>query len=296
MSKINLHTHSKYSLDGNLDINGIVNEGFTNGISYLSVTDHDNCCAYADLDFDNIDDAGTLVYGMEADAIINDVTYDILCYGFKLDKVSTWAKEQYGTIASRQMKIYAKLVERCNSLNLVLDDSIPYDSEKEFAHAAIFRMLGTTGKNQSFLDQYDISSINDFYRLSTMDCNFPLYINMNIVWPTIEELGKIIHANGGKLFLAHPYKYTKEMNIDEILDSCSPYIDGIEICNEPENQEQVNHLYDYAKRNNLLVSAGSDFHGSKSHSNMRVDYLSEEMEKDIESWIYKVPGKVKILK
>jgi len=296
MSKINLHTHSKHSLDGNLDINRIVNECFTNGISYFSVTDHDNCDTYADLDIEKINNDGTLVYGMEADAIINNVTYDILCYGFELDKVSAWAKEQYGTIASRQMKIYSKLVEVCKSLNLILDDSIFYDSEKEFAHAAVFRMLETTNKNQSFLNKYNISSINDFYRLSTMDCDFPLYIDMSIVWPTIEVLSKIIHDNGGKLFLAHPYKYVKKMNIEEMLDSCLQYIDGIEICNEPENQEQVNYLYDCAKKNNLLISAGSDFHGFENQSNINVNYLSEEMEKDIESWINKVPGKIKILK
>lgn len=296
MKKINLHTHSKHSLDGNLDINGIILECFTNGIFYLSITDHDNCDAYSDLDLDKININGTLVYGMEADAIINDVTYDILCYGFTLDKVSAWAKEQYGTIASRQMKIYTKLVEVCKSLNLALDDSNPYDPEKEFAHAAVFRMLENTNENQKFLNKYNISNINDFYRLSTMDNNFPLYISMNIVWPTIDVLGKIIHANGGKIFLAHPYKYIKGKNVDEILDSCMQYIDGIEICNESENEEQVIHLYNYAKQNNLLISAGSDFHASKKHNDINVDYLSEEMSKDIESWINEVPGKIRILK
>lgn len=296
MSKINLHTHSQHSLDGNLDINDIISECLNNDISYLSVTDHDNCDTYLDLDLDRINSDITLIYGMEADAIINDVTYDILCYGFDLKKVSAWAKEQYGTIASRQMKIYIKLVEICKKLKLVLNDSIPYDSEKEFAHAAVFRMLESAQENKSFLKKYDISSTGDLYRLSTMDCDFPLYIDMNIVWPTIEVLSKVIHDNGGKLFLAHPYKYAKGINVHEMLDSCSHYIDGIEICNEPENQEQVNWLYDYAKQNDLLISAGSDFHGSKGHDDMNVDYLSEEMEKDIESWISKIPGKVKILK
>lgn len=294
MSEINLHTHSKHSLDGNLDINEVINECFGNGILYLSITDHDNCDSYLDLELNKVINKGTLIYGMEADAIINNVTYDILCYGFELDKVRTWAKEYYGTIASRQIKIYNKLVEKCNDINLVLDDSIPYDSEEEFAHAAVFRMLSTTNENQTFLDNYNISSINDFYRLSTMDNKFPLYIDMSIVWPTIEVLSNIIHDNGGKIFLAHPYKYAKGISVDEILDSCLPYIDGIEICNEPENAEQVNYLYNYAKENGLLVSAGSDFHGSENHNNWNVDYLSEEMKNDIISWINSIPGKIEI--
>lgn len=292
MNKINLHTHSKHSLDGNLDINEIIKQCLENNITYISITDHDNCDTYKDLDLNKTNNKCTLVYGMEADAIIDNVTYDILCYGFELDNVSAWAKNQYGTIESRQRKIYNKLVEECNSLNLKLDDTTPYNSEKEFAHAAIYRMLYETKEGKSFLEKYNVSNVNDFYRLSTMDKDFPLYIDMNIVWPTIEELSKIIHENKGKLFLAHPYKYSKGINVDEMLNKCSKYVDGIEISNEPENKEEVEYLYEYAKKNNLLVCAGSDYHTNKD--NLNVEYLTEEMENDIIKWINEIPGKIEI--
>lgn len=293
MDNINLHTHSKHSLDGNLDINEIINKCLENKITYMSITDHDNCDVYFDLDLNKINGTSTLVYGMEADTVINNVTYDILCYGFELEKVSAWAKEQYGTIATRQMKIYNKLVDKCKELDILLDETTPYDSKEEFAHAAVFRMLSTTDKNKIFLDKYNITSVNDFYRLSTMDNSFPLYIDMKIVWPTIDVLSKIIHDNGGKLFLAHPYKYSKSDNIEILLDSCVPYIDGIEICNEPKNEKEVNYLYQYAAKKGLLICAGSDFHGSEKHNNVVVDYLDDEMKKEIISWINEVPGKIK---
>ena len=98
MNKINLHTHSKHSLDGNLDINEIIKQCLENNITYISITDHDNCDTYKDLDLNKTNNKCTLVYGMEADAIIDNVTYDILCYGFELDNVSAWVKNQYGTI------------------------------------------------------------------------------------------------------------------------------------------------------------------------------------------------------
>ncbi len=292
MNQVNLHTHSKYSLDGCLDINEIINKSFSNGIKYLSITDHDNCDTYLDLDEPKINSQGTLIYGMEADAIINDVTYDILCYGFELDKVRTWAKNYYGTVATRQTKIFNELVATCKKLDIKLDLSITYDFEKEFAHATVFKMLELVEENQKFLDTYNITNFSDFYRLSTMDKEFPLYIDMKAVWPTIETLSEVIHNNGGKLFLAHPNKYVKDFNVDKILDMCSPYIDGIEISNEPNNQEEVEHLYNYAKQKDLLISAGSDFHGTEKHSNLNVSYLNEDMIKDIEDWISKIPGKV----
>ena len=294
MGKINLHTHSKHSLDGNLDINEIINKGFENGISYLSITDHDNCDTYLDLDTNKINKIGTVIYGMEADALINNVTYDILCYGFDIDKVNSWAKEQYGTIPSRQTKIYKKLEELCKTLNIKLDTSIPYNPEKEFAHAAVFRMLETTTENKEFLSKYNIENVNDLYRESTMNTEFPLYFDMSIVWPKIETLAQVIHENGGKIFLAHPYKYAKNIEVDKLLNSCLSYIDGIEISNEPKNAEEVMYLYNFAKENNLLISAGSDYHGTENHKDFNANYITEDMENDMENWIKEINGKIQI--
>lgn len=150
MSKINLHMHSNHSLDGKLSPNEVINKALASEITYLSITDYDNCYAYLELALNNTLNSGTLVYGMKADTIINDVTYDILCYGFELENVRTWTREQYGIVATRQVKIYRNLVEKCKSLKLVLAESVPYNPEEKFAHAAIFRMLNISLKNKAF--------------------------------------------------------------------------------------------------------------------------------------------------
>ena len=49
-------------------------------------------------------------------------------------------------------------------------------------------------------------------------------------------------------------------------------------------KEEVEYLYNYAKENNLLVSCGSDYHGNDGYS-IECDYITEEMIKDILSWI-----------
>ncbi|MBR2833209.1 MAG: PHP domain-containing protein [Bacilli bacterium] len=81
---INLHTHTNKSLDGVLDVNEILNICEENNISYVSITDHDTCDAYKDIKDNNY--TGTLVTGIEADALIGKETYDILCYGFDVNK------------------------------------------------------------------------------------------------------------------------------------------------------------------------------------------------------------------
>ena len=170
------------------------------------------------------------------------------------------------------------------------------DCKNAFLHIKdiLPKVSNKTGNKNEDLNKYNIKTINDFYRKSTMDTNFPLYIDMSIVWPTIETLSQIIHENGGKIFLAHPYKYIRDNNIDWLLSNCLPHIDGIEISNEPKNSEEVSYLYSLAKNNNKLISVGSDYHGSKLHNDYNVKFISEKMEEDIINWIKNINGKIQI--
>lgn len=281
---INLHAHSNHSLDGNVEVNKLLKEAEKNNINYISVTDHDTCACYGDIKLNGY--KGTIIYGIEADAVINDTTYDILCYGFKLNEINTWAKEQYGTVQTRQTKIYNRLIKLCQEKNIKFDDEIKFNPDIEFAHGALFRML-----DKDFLKKYNINTIGDLYREGTQNKQFPLYIDMNFVWPKIEDLRELIHKNNGKLFLAHPFEYGKEKNVEQILEEAKPYIDGIEIYND-NTKEETEFLYNYAKKNNLLISVGSDYHGSDKHNTLETKYVTEEMEKEILAWINKLNGKI----
>lgn len=135
------------------------------------------------------------------------------------------------------------------------------------------------------MQQFNINSVGDLYRAGTRKEDFPLYIDMHLVWPDIKEVQEIIHRNGGKIFAAHPYRYG-ESKVDTVLNNCLPYVDGIEICNNPENEEQVSYLYQYAKKHNLLMSAGSDYQGQshKKHNTVYVEGLTPKMEEEITCW------------
>ena len=272
--KINLHTHSNYSLDGEFDVQYLIEFLKKNDFDIISITDHDTCEAYKHIENEtNIN----IITGIEADAIINNHTYDFLCYNFKFEEVYNYTKEKYETIDKRQLKIFNALVQKAKDNNINLSNIDSYDSKKEYAHAALFRML-----DKNFLEKYNIKSISDLYRTSTIDSSFPLYLDMHIVWPDIKELLEIIHNNNGKVFLAHPYRYNKD--VMEVLEEVKDYVDGIEICNNPNNKEEVEFLYNYAKNNNLLVSCGSDYHGNNRY-NIECEYLNDDMIKDILNWI-----------
>lgn len=273
--KINLHTHSNCSLDGEYNIDELIGILKKEKFDIVSITDHDTCEAYKQIsnEFKDI----KIITGIEADAIVNDHTYDFLCYGFDLENVYNYASLKYETVDKRQKKIFDALVKRCEDKKIDLNDIDSYNPLKEYAHAALYRMLSKT-----FLEKYNITSTSDLYRLSTTNKEFPLYIDMHIVWPDIKELLSTIHDNNGKVFLAHPFRYN--MPVIEVLNEVKDYVDGIEISNNPKDKEEVEFLYKYAIDNNLLVSCGSDYHGNSRYS-IECDYLTDNMIKSILKWI-----------
>lgn len=281
-SKINLHIHSNDSLDGKENMETVLDRCEEQGLEIVSITDHNTTDAYFNLQ--NTKFSGKLIAGMEADAMIGTKTYDILCFDFKLEEVSSWTKDQYKTVDVRQQKIFNKLLEKCENIGIEVPNTNSYNAKTEYAHGALFRLLKETKKENSFLNKYDIKTQGDLYRLGTMNEEFPLYIDMHLVWPGIEELREIIHKNGGKLFLAHPFRYGKN-EIENILENCLPYIDGIEISNNSKTKEEIIYLYNYAKNHDLLISAGSDYHGEEDyHNKLAVEGLEEQMEQEIYSW------------
>ena len=68
---------------------------------------------------------------------------------------------------------------------------------------------------------------------------------------------------GELFFLAHPYQY-KFDDINKFLKELySKYnFDGIECFCSSFNDKQTKYLLDFAKKRGLLVTGGSDYHGS----------------------------------
>ena len=195
--KINLNLQSEYSLKSKGTVADILKE-FA-GFDIISIADHNNVKSCYELPHD-----GSLkcINGLEADGTIGEYTFDYLCYGFNLEQVDAWVSKTFMTIAERQQKIFDKLITLCNEKGIILDMSVPYNAKTEYAHDAIFRMLSDTFKQEN-----NLVDTNDFYRRGTMDKSFSLYLDMSFLWPDLKELIKVIHTNGGLVFLAHPKRY-----------------------------------------------------------------------------------------
>ena len=73
-----------------------------------------------------------------------------------------------------------------------------------------------------------------------------------------KEVIDAIHEAGGVAFVAHPGRSGVLAVLDELVEMG---LDGIEVWTPENTEEQTQAFFDYAKKNNLLMTGGSDFHG-----------------------------------
>lgn len=272
MKKINLNIQSSYSLNSKGSVNEILKE--FDDFDIISITDHNSVkSCYELLSNSNV----KCINGLEADATLEGYTFDYLCYGFNLDEVDSWVSKTYMTISERQQRIFDKLVILCKEKNIELDMSKDYDFKTMYAHDVILEML-----SDDFREKYQLKESSDFYRKSTTDTSFPLYIDMRFLWPSLNELIDIIHFNGGLIFLAHPKKYKVDYNV--VLSLNKDKVDGIEISNNPVSVEEVEELYCFAKSNNLKITFGTNYNGIKNVEKTSL-FIAEDYEKEINSWL-----------
>ena len=81
-------------------------------------------------------------------------------------------------------------------------------------------------------------------------------------WPDLSDAVRVIKCAGGIAVLAHPTKY--KMTFTKIRSAIVDFIDvggeAIEVSYPGVTPDHHLHLLRIAENNNLLLSAGSDFH------------------------------------
>ncbi len=106
---------------------------------------------------------------------------------------------------------------------------------------------------------YTTSIFGDLYKML-----FTKQSRMNVIvdatYPEPEDIIDQIHEAGGIAVLAHPGFYDNFELLDELV--AKGKLDGVEVYHPENSPEQQEMLLKIAKKNDLLVTGGSDFHGA----------------------------------
>lgn len=250
--RIDLHIHSYFS-DGEYSPNELAEMAKAKGLSIISITDHDTLAGNKSY-FNNPSNNITVIPGIELSAFSKKGRMHILGYGFD--------------ISNKQLN--DSLINLKNSsINSVL--SIIEQIKRDYKIVFNYDDLKGLFNSNHNMNRVDIAKlcVKNNYAINIEDA-FNRYlieakkkINGINNKPLPEECINLINNSGGIASLAHPKSL--ELSYDE-LSKCieilvSAGLKAIEVYHSSHSDEEKKHYLELAKKFNLLISGGSDYHG-----------------------------------
>lgn len=268
MKKIDLHFHSNYS-DGALTPAQLVKKFKQHALKIVSLTDHNNIQGVAEITELARKEDIKVIPGIELYARLRGKDFHILGYGMDIKNKK---------FIDFLDKLFYKNRQRADKAMRSLQKSgfhIPTDFLKNIDQGyislgPIINKLKSIPENKKRLqkilkkDHFDLWDVLDKYFSNKKFSN-------KIFWeetfaPT-EDVIDAIKKAGGIAILAHPGQQLTWNQDDIILKLKSMGIDGLEAFSPHHNWHVVEHYYNFACRNNLLITGGTDYHNDLEQQN-----------------------------
>lgn len=265
---IDLHIHTNYS-DGTNTVTEILEKSEQLGLTYISITDHDKCLAYKELRDINVRKhfSGKIITGIEIKCAYKGRLIEVLGYNYNVERMQSWIDEYYKDKQRDviQTKYFNILYETCKKLNLTMipKEDIKWNPKNEWASFTIYNEFKNHIENKEKLPEDLWNDFTTFLKKYCGDLNNPFHIDKSKDYPGLKEVIKTIKDCGGIALMPHIFIYkwaeNKEELIKDILDNYN--VDGFECYYTKFTEEQTKYIVDLCKKNNLLMSGGSDYHG-----------------------------------
>lgn len=285
---IDLHMHTVNS-DGSETPEELLKKCQELELEYISITDHDTCKSYEDIK--NIDIQkifkGKIIPGCEFTTLFKGRTIEILGYDIDPEIINNWQSTYYNEERRKQRISYCKkqLVYNLAKMGIEIDiDTL--DSDCSYDRAVYRKLILNKEENEKILGKGMLDNLRFLFRNCISNPQHQLYVDVSKYRPTPKEITDLIHKAGGKAFLAHPYQYSFDNILDmitELRGECD--LDGVEAFHSTFTIEQMLEIQEYAKKNNLYISGGSDYHGkNKPEIKLKVGSDNLHISKNILEW------------
>lgn len=247
---IDLHMHSTFS-DGTQTPTQLVERAKQNNVKVMAITDHDNVDGLKEGRIEAEKKGITFVNGIEISANFKNKDVHILGYFLNLeDKVFLeWLKNLQEKRFNRTLEILKKLS------NLGIDISL-----SEVEGEVLGNVIGRPHIAKMILKKGFATTMDEVFDRYLGDGQ-PAYVPK--VGVDMIEVVKKLKANGAVVVLAHPHLISHPddtvVNIIDILIKNG--LDGLELYYPSIILRKKNKLMKVAKKRNLILTGGSDFHG-----------------------------------
>jgi 3',5'-nucleoside bisphosphate phosphatase len=248
-SRADLHLHTTFS-DGALSPAVLMRRVQTAGLSVVSITDHDNVGA-----LDEAIETGKslgieVVPGVELSVALNDKDIHLLAYFF--DYNNQKLLDYLAFFRYERLKRAERIVQKLNDINV----SLKMDAVLDQAG------IGSVGRPHiasALLEEGLIDSYHEAF-MKYIGVGAPAYEKKYQLSPL--EATQLVAQAGGLTFLAHPGKYTTDLELSTLIQSG---LDGIEVVHPSHNEARQEFYRGVVHQYFLLECGGSDYHGGRKN-------------------------------
>ncbi|MDX8430551.1 MAG: PHP domain-containing protein [Candidatus Algichlamydia australiensis] len=240
--RADLHCHSNCS-DGTDSPIELLHLAKKEGLSGLSITDHDTLAAYTKEFFSEAKKLELeILVGVEFSADHRGHSVHILGYGVDPESEAMQKLQKHHLMrrAKRNQAILDKLAKKGFPI-----DPLPKEGVVGRPHIA-----------QKMVEKGYVKDISEAFQNYLGDGK-SCYIVLDPV--SVEKTVAAIHEAGGKAFIAHPHLHSSAKFVKELLKF--PF-DGLECYYGNFFPHHERRWLQLAESKNLLVSGGSDYHGA----------------------------------
>ena len=256
--KIDLHNHSIYS-DGLYSIEELLKIAKENGIDVMALTDHDSTLGCLEAIEKGKKYNIRVIPGIELSTVYKGESVHIIGL-FKNDFIPDEIKSFASKAKEHRLNRARRMMENIHNIFGVKMDIDEFLKDKDIV---------TRGNMYQYIlkTNPDISKEEINKMISN---NSPAYIESALF--SSKDGIEYLKKNNCITIYAHPTLSKREI----VEDIVKLGVDGIEY-NYPKNKPgDKEYFVNLAKKYNLLLSAGSDFHGDSNHAMIGTSYLDKE--------------------
>ena len=248
---IDLHVHSTES-DGTLTPEELVTEAKKAGLSAFALTDHDTCQG-VDKAMPHAVSAGIeLIPGIELSTDYHGKEVHIV--GLYIDTENDELLSKTAEYRKCRSERNALMVEalRKEGLSITMEELVAENPDCVITRANIARFLYEHGQIKSVREAFD-RYIGDHCKC---------YVGRLKV--SSSDAVRLIKKAGGIAILAHPLLYgLSSTNLQKLIEELKEAgLDGLEAIYSTYTTGEEQQMKRLANKNGLLISGGSDFHGT----------------------------------
>lgn len=261
---IDMHIHTIYS-DGIDSVQNIFKNANKLNLSTISITDHNTVSAYEEImknDWLKLY-KGKLIPGVELKCHFNKEIIELLVYDFRIEEMRQFINNNYSSWEYINRTMTEEFEKILNSYDISYDKSImlTHDFTKYNGIMELYKSVIGIDNNQVKIGDEFNKDITEFFRKSVCNEDSRFYVDLSKYYPSIEDIFSFVNKNDGKVFMPHVYLFSNGFNILKCINN-NYVLDGVECYHPSYELEECQELIKYCKDNNLLISAGSDYHGN----------------------------------